>query len=265
VSVVLDDVGIVAAGHTILDGLNLTIAPGEHVAIVGASGAGKSSLVGALLGWHTPATGRIVVDGAPLDGARMEALRRETAWVDPAVTLWNQTLFDNLRYGADLAIVPASFGAILEAAQLHELLQKLPDGLQTALGEGGALVSGGEGQRIRLGRALLREGARLVLLDEPFRGLDREKRHALLLQARAWWKDATLLCVTHDIGETRAFGRVVVIGDGRIVEDGPPDALAGDASSRYAEMLREEEELRVHTWSASMWRRLRLAGGRVHG
>ena len=263
VSLDLDGVGVVAGGHAILEGLDLRVGAGEHIAIVGASGSGKSSLLGALLGWHTPATGRIVVDGKPLEGARVDALRQEVAWVDPAVTLWNQTLFENLRYGTSRTGTPTSFAAVLEAAHLHELLQKLPDGLQTTLGEGGGLVSGGEGQRVRLGRALLRKDARLVLLDEPFRGLDRDKRHALLEGARAWWKNATVLCVTHDIGETRGFDRVVVIDGGRIVEDGTPGLLASDPGSRYAAMLKEDEDLRVHTWSTTMWRRLRLDGGRL--
>jgi ATP-binding cassette subfamily B protein len=262
-SVVFDGVGIVAGGHAILEGVDLTLAPGEHVAVVGASGAGKSSLLGALLGWHVPSAGTIRVDGEPLDRARTDALRRDLAWVDPAVTLWNQTLYENLRYGSTLAGAPGTFAAILDAAELHETLQKMPDGLQTTLGEGGGLVSGGEGQRVRLGRALAREDARLVLLDEPFRGLDRERRHALLARARAWWKGATLLCVTHDISETRGFERVVVIDGGRIVEDGRPDVLAGTPGSRYAAMLAGEEDLRLRTWSASMWRRLRLTDGRI--
>src|SRR6185503_5349512 len=90
------------------------------------------------------------------------------------------------------------------------ILQKLPDGLQTSLGEAGGLVSGGEGQRVRLGRGALRTGARLAILDEPFRGLDRERRRTLMDRVRRWWKDATLLCITHDVGETLDFERVIV-------------------------------------------------------
>ena len=115
---------------------------------------------------------------------------------------------------------------MIEAADLRDLLEKLPDGLQTRLGEGGALVSGGEGQRVRLGRGLLRPGVRLVILDEPFRGLDRERRRELLARARRWWRAATVLCITHDVGETQGFGRVLVVDGGQIVEDGAPADLA---------------------------------------
>jgi ABC-type transport system involved in cytochrome bd biosynthesis fused ATPase/permease subunit len=142
-------------------------------------------------------------------------------------------------------------------------LQTLPDGLQTALGEGGALVSGGEGQRVRFGRALLRADARLVILDEPFRGLDRERRHILLARARVWWKEATLLCVTHDISETEAFDRVIVLDEGRVVADGRPSALAQDPGSPYARMLADERELHARAWSSPGWRRLRLNQGRL--
>ena len=253
-----EGVSVVAGGHTILAEVDLRIAAGEHIAILGASGAGKSSLVGVLLGWHRAATGEIFVDGARLEPARIEAVRAMTAWVDPAVHLWNSSLLENLRYGASPDPAP-----VLQAADLHEVLAKLPDGLQTPLGEGGALVSGGEGQRVRLGRALGRKDARLVLLDEPFRGLDRERRHALLGRARAWWKGATLLCVTHDIKETRSFERVLVVAGGRIVEDGSPAELAARPGSLYAATLAEEARVRAEIWSGEGWRRLRLEGGRL--
>src|SRR5262249_61727112 len=104
------------------------------------------------------------------------------AWVDPAVHLWNTTLLDNLLYGTNPDEAPA-VGAVVEDASLIDVLRRLPEGLQTPLGEGGGLLSGGQGQRVRLGRALVRADARLVLLDEPFRGLDREQRRALLRRA----------------------------------------------------------------------------------
>lgn len=262
VTIALEGVSVRAAGHTILEGIDLTIEAGSHVAIVGPSGAGKSSLVGILLGWHRPATGRVLVDGAPLDGQRLERLRRETAWVDPAVQLWNRSLLDNLCYGASAA-ASLPLGQVIEAADLHSVLEKLPDGLQTLLGEGGALVSGGEGQRVRFGRSLLRSEARLVILDEPFRGLDRERRRELLVQARRLWRHATLLCITHDVGETHAFERVLVVEGGWIVEDGAPADLATQPDSRYRTLLEAEAAVRTGLWSSGTWRRLWLEGGRL--
>jgi ATP-binding cassette subfamily B protein len=151
----------------------------------------------------------------------------------------------------------------IEAAQLRDLLENLPDGLQTSLGEGGALVSGGEGQRVRFGRAILRSRARLILLDEPFRGLDREQRRRLLSQARRLWSDKTLLCVTHDVSETQSFDRVLVVEGGKVVEDNAPSLLAGQEGTRYRAMLDAEEAVRTGLWANDGWRSLSLRDGLV--
>jgi ABC-type bacteriocin/lantibiotic exporter with double-glycine peptidase domain len=260
VAIGLENVSVHAAGHTILEEINLKIAPGDHVAIVGPSGAGKSTLLGLLLGWHCPAKGDLLVDDAALDGAHLEQLRKETAWIDPAVQLWNRSLFANLCYGNADGVPTAN---LLEQSELRQLLEKLPDGLQTELGESGGLVSGGEGQRVRLGRALMRQGVRLALLDEPFRGLDRHQRRELLSRARRHWENTTLICVTHDVGETLTFPRALVIENGRIVEEGNPADLARQADSRYRALLEAEERLREGSWSSAHWRHLRMEDGRL--
>jgi len=262
VALTLEGVQVRVAGHTVLAGIDLTIEAGSHVAIVGPSGAGKSSLVGTLLGWYRPATGEIRIDGVPLDGQCLDQLRRETTWVDPAVQLWNRSLLDNLSYGAP-ADPSLPFGQVIAQAHLHSVLGRLPDGLQTRLGEGGAMISGGEGQQVRLGRAMLRSGVRLVILDEPCRGLDREHRRELLARARQLWRQATLLCITHDVGETRAFDRVLVMEGGRIIEDGTPTRLAGQPQSRYSTLLEAEVAVQQGLWSRGRWRRLWLNEGRL--
>ena len=257
VTIELQQVTVQAGGHGILHAIDLHIASGEQVAIVGPSGAGKSSLVGVLLGWHTPTAGSCQVDGRPLTGTTIYALRRTTAWVDPAVQLWNRSLTANLSYGRpDGSIDPL----VIEQADLLELLERLPQGMQTRLGEGGGLVSGGEGQRVRLGRAFSQPEPRLVLLDEPFRGLDRSQRAHLLARSRARWPAATMLCITHDVAETLNFPRVLVIEGGQIVEDGAPATLAA-TDSRYRDLLAAEERVRHETWGGTLWRRLRLTAG----
>jgi ATP-binding cassette subfamily B protein len=263
-AIAISGVGAVAAGHTILKEIDLRIDPGEHVAVVGASGAGKSSLAGLLLGWHRPAIGSIFVDGAPLDARRLDEVRRFTAWVDPEVRIWNRSLIDNLRYGCDGEPRAGDrLAGVLDAAEIVPMLDRFAEGMQTALGEGGSLVSGGEGQRVRLGRAMMRPSARLVILDEAFRGLQRDRRRELLTAARAWWKGATLLCITHDLAETLAFDRVLVLEGGRLVEDGVPRELAVDAKSLYASMLAAERALFEELWGGPQWRRVRLEGGRL--
>jgi ATP-binding cassette subfamily B protein len=261
VAISMRDVVVVAAGHTILDGVNLEIEAGSHVAIVGHSGAGKSSFAGILLGWHRPASGEVLIDGRPLDSRRLAELRHETAWVDPAIQLWNRSLFDNLHYGNDHATT--SPGDAIDLADLHTVLERLPDGLMTSLGESGGLVSGGEGQRVRLGRAMLRSDVRLVIFDEPFRGLDRERRRVMLQRARQLWQDATLLCITHDVGETMAFERVLVLDRGTIVEDDSPLVLAERDGSHYRALLQADNAVREGAWSAEQWRRIRIDSGRL--
>ena len=262
VAISMEKVRIKGGGHTILDKVSLTIAPGEHVAIVGVSGAGKSTLVGLLLGWLRPARGAIKVDGELLDQRGIERLRRTTAWVDPAISIWNQSLLDNLRYGTDAAS-GWSLDAALRGAEMLDILEALPEGLQTSLGEGGGLVSGGQGQRVRLARAMLRSNVRLAILDEPFRGLDRERRKRLLAESRRLWANVTFLCVTHDVEHTQGFDRVLVVENGRVIENGPPQELLANATSRYAELLRADQDNHSLLWSGGSWRHWWLADGRL--
>jgi ATP-binding cassette subfamily B protein len=248
-------------GHEVLRDVDLAIEPGQHVAFVGPSGAGKSSLLGLVLGLYRPARGRLLFDGQPLETVDLHALRRELAWVDPAVQLWNRSLHENLAYGNPGALAAHRLAAAVREADLQGVLSRLPDGYQTRLGEGGALLSGGEGQRVRLARALLRPGVRLAVLDEPFRGLDRAQRRLRLASARSLWARATLLCATHDVDEAPGFDRVAVVEAGRVVEYGPPAELLSRPGSRYADLLRADEQVRRAQWSEVPWRRLRVDHG----
>ena len=252
---------VLAAGHILLHRVSLTISPGEHIAVVGSSCAGKSTLIGLVLGWHRLATGQLLVDGAAPTAKSHERLRRETAWVDPAIQIWNRSFLDNLTYAADDDHFD-KINPVLDSANLRRVLQNLPNGLQTWLGEGGALLSGGEGQRLRLARALMQSNVRLALLDEPFRGLDRTQRGILLAEVRRWWHDATLLCVTHDVAETQTFERVLVVENGFIVEDGSPAEL-GQTQSRYRQLLDAETSVRECIWTGHQWRHLRADEGRI--
>jgi ATP-binding cassette subfamily B protein len=256
VQIDLENVTVRAAGHTILSGVSLMLKPGEHAGVVGPSGAGKSSLIGLLLGWHRPVEGRILVDGAPLD---VQSLRRHTAWVDPQVHLWNRSLIENLRYGAPAAELENA----IEDAHLRGVVARLPEGMESRLGESGALVSGGEGQRVRMARALAKPGVRLVLLDEPGRGLDRAARRSALDRARETWCEQTLLAVTHDVSDTLDLPRVLVVEGGRVIEDGSPRKLAADPASRYRALLNAEEAVRRGLWSSARWRRISLREGKL--
>ena len=235
-----------ASGQDVLAPATLRVAPGEHVALVGLSGAGKSTLLALALGLADPSEGRVSADGLALAAGGARALWPSVAWVDPQVRVWNRDLAHNLAPLADAERV----GELVAAAELGDVAARV-DG--EPLGADGGLLSGGEAQRVRLARALGRDGVRLAILDEPLRGLDREQRHRLLAVARARWKDATLLCATHDVVEALSFDRVLVMEGGRIVADGPPDgaarraglAAAGDARHRARATPRARRRARL--------------------
>lgn len=262
VALSFSDVGVQITGHAVLSGLTCCVPAGSHVAIVGASGAGKSTLLGILLGFHSPSQGEVRVDNEPLSAERLSGLLRETAWVDPALHLWNESLLDNLRYCRP-QVPTETIGRAIHAMQLGSLLERFPDGLSSALGESGALVSGGEGQRVRMGRALLQTSPRLVLLDEPTRGLPVAQRQLLLAEVRRRFANATLLCVTHDLESALQFPRVLVLADGQLVEQGVPSALATQPQSRFAQLLQESRAVQRELWETASWRRLWVEHGRI--
>jgi ABC-type bacteriocin/lantibiotic exporter with double-glycine peptidase domain len=262
VIVEFNDVGVQIGGNALLSGIRTAIAAGTHVAVVGLSGAGKSSLMGLLLGWYAPTTGRVLVNGVDLTGAHKETVRRATVWVDPTVQVWNATMLRNLFYGND-ASRTERVDRVLRDAQLESVLTLLPEGLQTELGESGGLISAGEGQRVRFARALGRAEPALVVLDEPFRGLQRDVRRQLLAVARREWRNATLLCVTHDIEETLGFDQVIVMESGRVVEQGVPGELMRDEHSKYAALQRAERSAHDAVWQASFWQSRSMEGGRI--
>jgi ATP-binding cassette subfamily B protein len=261
VSVRMTGVQVVAGGHVLLDDVNLSIAARTHVAIVGASGAGKSTLVGTCLGWYKPAKGVVEINGKRLDDAGLCSLRLQTVWLDPSSQIWNRSLLDNLRYGARGAVV--SPDVQLDLTDLKPLLKSLQNGLCTSLGENGAFVSGGEGQRIRIARALNRPNANLVIIDEAFRGLDPDQRRRLLRMVRNYWADATLLCVTHDVAATTDFDHVVIVRDGLIAEQGTPDALLASPLSLYNWLMQTASVFEAAAFQSDRWRRFVLENGQL--
>jgi ABC-type bacteriocin/lantibiotic exporter with double-glycine peptidase domain len=260
VTITFDRASFSASGHAILTDVDLVIPAGLRVGIVGSSGAGKSTLVGALLGFMQPAAGEVRMEGE--DGAiPIAALRRQTAWVDPSIQLFNAPMEENIRYSSgaeDVARLPFA----LREAELYEVLQRIPDS-RMPLGEGGGMLSGGEGQRVRLARILMQSTPRLVILDEAFRGMDRTMREELWQRCRRLWSEATFLFVTHDVDETLDCDRVLVMQSGRVVEYDTPAALIARGDSIYNRMRDSNRRMREEVWGSPVWRRIELRDGHL--
>jgi ATP-binding cassette subfamily C protein CydC len=203
-----------------LDGVNLAIGPGARVAVVGASGAGKSSLLAALLKLYPLQEGRVCFGGEPLEALPGDAVRRRIAVIAQQSTLFNVSLRDNLLLAA-----PEAGAALIERAvglaQLNAFVASLPQGYDTILGEAGGRVSGGEARRIAIARALLQD-APVLALDEPTEGLDARTARDLYAALAAAARGRTLLLVTHRLSAlAELVDEVVVMGAGRIIEGMP--------------------------------------------
>jgi len=197
---------------------SLTVEPGETVAIVGPSGAGKSTIFQLAERFYDPQLGTVRLDGVTLTSADPADIRRRMALVPQEGTLFAANARDNLRYGAWDASEEAIWEAA-RAANAEEFLRALPQGLDTFLGESGARLSGGQRQRVAIARALLRD-APILLLDEATSALDAESERLVQEALERLMKDRTTLVIAHRLATVRAADRIVVMEEGRIVEEG---------------------------------------------
>ncbi|MFT4192273.1 MAG: ABC transporter transmembrane domain-containing protein [Comamonas sp.] len=221
-------------GTPALRDFNLRVRAGETVALVGASGAGKSTVLQLLLRFHDPAHGRIAVDGIDLRQQPMHALRRRMALVPQDGVIFSGSVADNIRYGSPAAS-PAQIEAAARAAHAHGFIEALPEGYATPLGERGVRLSGGQRQRIAIARAMLRD-APILLLDEATSALDAESERMVQAALAAAMRQRTTLVIAHRLATVVQADRIVVMDQGRIVEQGSHAELlaAGGTYARLA-------------------------------
>jgi ATP-binding cassette, subfamily C, bacterial CydD len=222
-----DDVVVTYDGgsRTALAGCSLEIPHGRTTALVGPTGAGKTTVANVLLRFVDPDQGRVTVDGEPLAELDPALWRTRVAWVPQQASLFHGTVADNLR----LARSDASdddLVAAATAADAHSFVQDLPDGYATPIGEGGARLSGGERQRLALARAFLKD-APFLILDEPTSHLDRESESLVLEAVSRLMRDRTVLVIAHRPEPVVGADAIVALRSGRVVEDGVFDAQDG--------------------------------------
>jgi ATP-binding cassette subfamily B protein len=210
-------------GRPVLHDLNLTIAPGCTVAVVGGSGSGKSTLVRLLLRLYDPTHGRVVIDGQDLRNVRLASLRRSVGVVPQDMVLFNDTIAFNIGYGREGASMDQIVRAA-QAAQVHEFVQSLSDGYDTVVGERGLKLSGGEKQRLAIARMLLQDPP-LRVLDEATSALDARSERAIQQQLARAAPGRTTLIVAHRLSTVVEADEIVVLDGGRIVERGRHDRL----------------------------------------
>jgi subfamily B ATP-binding cassette protein MsbA len=219
----------------VLRDIDIEIAPRTTLAIVGRSGSGKSTLVSLLLRFYDPQSGSVMLDGVDLREYRLADLRNQVSLVSQDVMLFNDTIRNNIRFG----MTNASPEAVVEAARAAYVLEfadELPQGLDTVVGDRGALLSGGQRQRISIARALLKN-APVLILDEAMSALDTESERRIQAALEQLVHDRTTLVIAHRLSTVEQADRIIVMSEGAIVESGTHRELIAH-DRHYAQLHR---------------------------
>ena len=219
-----------------LDGLDLHIAPGQTVALVGSSGAGKTTVVNTLLRFSHVSRGEVLLDGQPIEGLKLASLRRHFAVVSQDIVLFDGSIAQNVAYASPLGVNRAKIEHCLRAANLWRHVSQLPEGMDAPVGANGSLMSGGQRQRLAIARALYRDAA-IWIFDEATSALDSESEAVVQRSIEALRHSKTLILIAHRLSTVRNADLICVMSEGKIVEQGShAELIALDGA--YAGMVR---------------------------
>ncbi len=220
-------------GQPILNGISLTVEPGQTLGVAGTTGAGKTTLIKLLLRLYDPEQGAVMLDGKPLPAWTLNSLRRQVALVSQDTYLFHGSIADNIAYGLPKAS-QADIERVAREAQLHEFVAGLPEGYHTIVGERGIKLSGGQRQRLSIARALLKD-APILILDEATSSVDSETERAIQENLNRLVEGRTALIIAHRLSTLRQANQIVVLEAGKVVEQGTHNQLLS-ANGSYATM-----------------------------
>ncbi len=221
----------------VLNGLDLVIEPGQRVGLVGASGAGKSTVLALLQRFYDTQGGSVQIEGQDIRGLTQESLREMLAVVPQDISLFHRSVLENIRY----ARPDATTEEVMEAAKIarcRDFIAALPEGFDTIVGDRGTKLSGGQRQRIAIARALLKD-APILLLDEATSALDSESEQEIQRALDTLMQGRTVVAIAHRLSTLQNFDRIIVMDAGRVIDDGAPEELAGRPGP-YRDLLRRQ-------------------------
>jgi ABC-type multidrug transport system fused ATPase/permease subunit len=227
-------------GDRVLHTISFKMAPGEMVALVGPSGAGKTSIANLICRFYDPIQGQVTVDGYNLRDIKLASLRRQVAVVLQDSFLFNNTVTQNLLYGKPDATADELIAAV-RAANAHDFITKLPEGFDTELGERGVKLSGGQKQRLALARAILAD-PKILILDEATSSVDAEAEYLIQQALERVLKGRTALVIAHRLSTIRNADKILVLDSGRLVETGNHAELM-QRGGLYSRLYQRQMEL----------------------